>query len=176
MSGNPRVYRTDYLRPSKIHQIPFDPICILRVFSRSSINLPDHCFYDPLSGQFAVTSDKKRQHLLLYLVAVGSAISVAYVYPTPVTYSLFDTFTTDLSPALYDLIAIPLSLLFTGLVIFFMRGRSSTSFDTPDRIGVTQLTFIIERSIYIDNAYNIRAYNEAAFRCRLYQLPHRSSM
>ena len=50
------------------------------------------------------------------------------------------------------------------------------AYKPEDLIGVTQLTFIIERSIYIDNAYNIRAYNEAAFRCRLYQLPHRSSM
>ena len=33
------------------------------------------------------------------------------------------------------------------------------------KIGVTQLTFIIERSIYIDNTNNIRACNDQTFRC-----------
>ena len=32
-------------------------------------------------------------------------------------------------------------------------------------LGVTQLTFIIERSIYIDNTNNIRAKNKTAGRC-----------
>ena len=32
-------------------------------------------------------------------------------------------------------------------------------------IGVTQLTFIIERSIYVDSTNNIRASNETAIRC-----------
>ena len=36
---------------------------------------------------------------------------------------------------------------------------------SENEIGVTQLTFIIERSIYIDRTYNIRASNETAIRC-----------
>jgi len=32
-------------------------------------------------------------------------------------------------------------------------------------VGVTQLTFIIERSIYVDSTNNIRASNETAIRC-----------
>ena len=37
--------------------------------------------------------------------------------------------------------------------------------DTITVLGVTQLTFIIERSIYVDSTNNIRASNETAIRC-----------
>ena len=37
--------------------------------------------------------------------------------------------------------------------------------EEPYEIGVTQLTFIIERSIYINNTNNIRACNQTANGC-----------
>lgn len=67
------------------------------------------------------TSDEKKRSLLVYLVAIGSTLGIAYVYPTPVTYSLFNTFKINLSPIVYNLVAIPLSLIFLGLIIWYIR-------------------------------------------------------
>ncbi|MDD1723937.1 MAG: GntP family permease, partial [Methanospirillum sp.] len=71
------------------------------------------------------TSDEKKRSLLLYIVAVGSALGVAYVYPTPVTIPLFETFSPALSPVVYDLVAIPLSLIFLGILIWYIRRNVS---------------------------------------------------
>lgn len=71
------------------------------------------------------TSDEKKRSLLLYIVAVGSALGVAYVYPTPVTIPLFENLTPKLSPLVYDLVAIPLSLIFLGILIWYIRRKVS---------------------------------------------------
>ena len=58
--------------------------------------------------------------MLLYLAAVGSIISYALVYPTPVVIPLFDSFSLGMSPLLYDAISIPLSLAaLAGILLFF---------------------------------------------------------
>ena len=68
----------------------------------------------------------KKQRILLYLVALGSALGVAFVYPTPVTFPLFDNFASkNLSPLTYDLVAIPLSVIFLAILVLYGRRKLS---------------------------------------------------
>ncbi|HWQ67933.1 MAG TPA: hypothetical protein VN372_13830 [Methanospirillum sp.] len=68
----------------------------------------------------------RKRSALLYLVALGSTLGVAFVYPSPVTFPLFDSFAKlSISPFSYNLVAIPLSLFFLAiLVIGFRRIKS----------------------------------------------------
>ena len=67
--------------------------------------------------------DPKKRNVLLYLAAVGSIISYALVYPTPVVIPLFDAFSAGMSPLVFDAITIPLSLAaLAGILIFFRWG------------------------------------------------------
>lgn len=66
-------------------------------------------------------SENKR---LLYLAAVGSVLSYTLVYPTPVTIPLFTALGTGVSPLVFDLLAIPLSLLLLAGIILTARARS----------------------------------------------------
>ncbi len=72
-----------------------------------------------------LTGDPRKRSALLYLVAVGSAVGIAFVYPTPVTFPLFDTFKTSFSPLVYDLIIIPLTLIFLIPLIFIVKRKFS---------------------------------------------------
>ena len=65
--------------------------------------------------------DRNRRNILLYLAAVGSIISYALVYPTPVVIPLFDAFSKGMSPLLFDAISIPLSLVVLGVILLFFR-------------------------------------------------------
>jgi GntP family gluconate:H+ symporter len=65
--------------------------------------------------------DTIRRNVLLYLAAVGSIISYALVYPTPVVIPLFDAFSEGMSPLLFDAVSIPLSLLFLGGILLWFR-------------------------------------------------------
>lgn len=67
------------------------------------------------------TNDEKKRSLLLYLVAIGSTLGVAYVYPTPVTMPLFDTLAPDFSPIIYNAVAIPFSLILIGCLIWYIK-------------------------------------------------------
>jgi GntP family gluconate:H+ symporter len=68
----------------------------------------------------SIETDPKKRNVLLYLAAVGSIISYALVYPTPVVIPLFDTFSEGMSPLVFDAITIPLSLVaLAGILIFF---------------------------------------------------------
>jgi len=69
------------------------------------------------------TSDQKRRSLLLYLVAIGSTLGLAYFYPTPITYPLFDAFAPDYSPLMYNLVAVTLSLSFLGILIWYISRK-----------------------------------------------------
>lgn len=75
----------------------------------------------PMVAHF--TSDKKKQSFLLYLVAMGSALGIAYVYPTPVTMSLFENISTKLSQITYDLVAIPLALAFLAIMVLYIQKK-----------------------------------------------------
>jgi GntP family gluconate:H+ symporter len=80
----------------------------------------------------------RKQSILLYLVALGSAIGVAFVYPTPVTFPLFDSFSQkNLSPLTYDLVAIPLSLIFLALLVIYAR-RKMAGISEPDEEPVQE--------------------------------------
>ncbi|MDD4136698.1 MAG: GntP family permease [Methanoregula sp.] len=65
--------------------------------------------------------DKARRNILLYLAAVGSIISYALVYPTPVVIPLFTVFSAGTSPLVFDAVTIPLSLALLGGILLFYR-------------------------------------------------------
>jgi len=68
--------------------------------------------------------DRQKRNVLLYLAAVGSIISYALIYPTPVVIPLFDTFGGSMNPIWFDAITIPLSLvLLAGILVFFWLFR-----------------------------------------------------
>ncbi len=66
----------------------------------------------------------KKRSYLMYLVAIGSTLGVAFVYPSPVTFPLFDTFSPkNLSPFSFDLVAIPLSVAFLLVFVLWVRRK-----------------------------------------------------
>ena len=66
-------------------------------------------------------TDKAKRNILLYLAAVGSIISYALIFPTPVVIPLFSAFSAGTSALVYDAIAIPLSLIVLAGALFFYR-------------------------------------------------------
>jgi gluconate:H+ symporter, GntP family len=84
--------------------------------------------------------DTKKRNILLYLAAVGSIISYALIYPTPVVIPLFDAFALGMNPLLYNAIAIPVSLLaLAGILLFFHWARADVMVT-----GTSRLTYIDE--------------------------------
>ena len=69
----------------------------------------------------SLEKDPKKRTVLLYLAAVGSIISYALVYPTPVVIPLFDAFSGGMSPLFYNAISIPLSLAALGGILLFFQ-------------------------------------------------------
>ncbi len=69
----------------------------------------------------SLEKDPKKRTVLLYLAAVGSIISYALVYPTPVVIPLFDAFSEGMSPLFYNAISIPVSLAALGGVLLFFQ-------------------------------------------------------
>ncbi|MFH0966593.1 MAG: hypothetical protein V1862_02770 [Methanobacteriota archaeon] len=111
---------------SDIRHIVRNP-SIISSLSGFALAIPSTCpltsflVLSPMMENF--TSDRKKRSALLYLIAMGSALGVAYVYPTPVTLSLFENFSTSLSRITYDLIAIPLALAFLAVMVMYMRRK-----------------------------------------------------
>jgi len=118
-----------------IHQIVSD---IRRVLKNSAslsgfagylIAIPSTC---PITAFMILTPvmsylapEGRRRNALLYLVALGSTIGIAFVYPTPVTFPLFDTFNPkSLTPLTFDLVSVPLSLFFLGALVLYVRWRN----------------------------------------------------
>jgi GntP family gluconate:H+ symporter len=75
----------------------------------------------PILG--SLEQDPKKRNLLLYLAAVGSIISYALVYPTPVVIPLFEAFSAGMSPLFYDAVAVPLSLAALAGILLYFRYR-----------------------------------------------------
>jgi len=75
----------------------------------------------PILG--SLEKDPRKRNVLLYLAAVGSIISYALVYPTPVVIPLFDAFSGGMSPLFYDAVAVPLSLAALAGVLLYFRYR-----------------------------------------------------
>jgi GntP family gluconate:H+ symporter len=67
----------------------------------------------------------ERRTRLLYLAALGSVVSYALIYPTPVVIPLVEAFLKAEGVVLYDAIAIPLSFLLLVLLIALARLRGS---------------------------------------------------
>ena len=72
----------------------------------------------------SLEKDQTKRNVLLYLAAVGSIVSYALIYPTPVVIPLFDAFSGGMSPFLFDAVSIPLSLaVLAGILLFFRWAR-----------------------------------------------------
>ena len=113
---------------SDIRKVLKSPLS-LSGFAGYLIAIPSTCpitAYMILSPVIAhLAPEGKRQTNLLYLVALGSTLGVAFVYPTPVTFPLFDTFgPKNLSPLTFDLVTITLSVLFLAALILWVRRRN----------------------------------------------------
>jgi len=117
-----------------IHQIVSDIRRVLKNpnslsgFAGYLIAVPSTCpitAFMILTPVFSYIAPKgRRRSALMYLVALGSTIGIAFVYPTPVTFPLFDTFSPkNLSPLTFDLVAIPLSLIFLTALILYAGWR-----------------------------------------------------
>lgn len=89
----------------------------------------------PVIGQMGRDPDERKR--LLFLTAGGSVLSYTLVYPTPVVIPLFLQLGTGLSPLLYDLVAVPFSLLLLAGLVYLSRYRSRGEREraTPDEQG-----------------------------------------
>lgn len=68
---------------------------------------------------------------LVYITALGTLSSFAFLYPTPVTIPLFSSFSPGISPLWYDALALPVSLVILGgVIIAFTVLRGSIPEDT----------------------------------------------
>jgi len=78
----------------------------------------------PVISCFAGEGNVAGRKGLLYTAALGSLISFALIYPSPVIIALFSALPdVSLSPVLFDLIMIPVSLLILVGVIILMHHR-----------------------------------------------------
>jgi len=74
---------------------------------------------------------------LLYTAALGSLISFALIYPSPVIIALFSSLPdAALSPVLFDFIMIPVSLMILAAMIVLMHHRFRTPGDSGSNGGV----------------------------------------
>lgn len=80
----------------------------------------------------ALDREGRRRSGLLYLAALGSVVSYALVYPTPVVIPLVEAFDAEGSLLLYDAVAIPLSLLLALLLVLVARRRLGPAPPAPD--------------------------------------------
>jgi GntP family gluconate:H+ symporter len=75
--------------------------------------------------------DRAKRNVLLYLAAVGSIISYALIFPTPVVIPLFDAFSKGTSVLAYNACAIPLSLaVLAGAILFYRWARPEVTWVT----------------------------------------------
>lgn len=79
----------------------------------------------------ALESGARRRNALLYLAALGSVVSYALVYPTPVVIPLVEAFDAEDSLLLYDAVAVPLSLLVALLLVLVARRRLGPAAPAP---------------------------------------------
>jgi GntP family gluconate:H+ symporter len=94
-------------------------------FSGYLLALPVACsitafiILEPIVGSLGNVESRRTW---LSLAAIGSLISFALVYPTPVTIPLFESLTAGQSPITYDMIAVTLSLLLLAGILIFRPG------------------------------------------------------
>ncbi|MCX6684255.1 MAG: hypothetical protein NTZ37_05955, partial [Methanoregula sp.] len=82
----------------------------------------------PVISCFGGESGTPSRKGLLYTAALGSLISFALIYPSPVIITLFSAIPdAAISPVTFDLMMIPVSLLMLTAVILLMRHRFRSS-------------------------------------------------
>jgi len=75
----------------------------------------------------ALGGDSQKTKGLLYTAALGSLISFALIYPTPVIIALFSAIPgAAVSPFTFDLYILPIALVLLAGAIFLMRNRYET--------------------------------------------------
>ncbi len=80
----------------------------------------------------ALEREGRRRNVLLYLAALGSVASYAFVYPTPVVIPLVEAFGAEDSLLLYDAVAVPLSLFVALLLVLVARRRLGPAPPAPE--------------------------------------------
>ncbi|OPY37848.1 MAG: putative transporter [Methanoregula sp. PtaU1.Bin051] len=99
----------------------------------------------PIIGGLAGSEQDRKG--LLYTTALGSLISFALIYPTPVIIALFDALPdTAVPPVVFDLYMIPVSLILLALAVVLMQrrfgkgaSRQDESAGEPDLHGYPRL-------------------------------------
>jgi GntP family gluconate:H+ symporter len=87
----------------------------------------------PILGHMGDTKEQKNR--LLYIAALGSVISYALIYPTPVVIPLYDAFSGSLSPLALDAVTIPVSLaILAVLIVAVTRKGMITPGDTRETV------------------------------------------
>ena len=86
----------------------------------------------PILGHMGDTKEQKNR--LLYIAALGSVISYALIYPTPVVIPLYDAFSGNLSPLALDAVTIPVSLAILAILIVTITRKETMS---PGTTGET---------------------------------------
>ena len=82
----------------------------------------------PVIACFGGEGETQHRKGLLYTAALGSLISFALVYPSPVIIALFSALPdAAVSPVRFDLVMIPVSLLLLAAAILLMRHRFGTA-------------------------------------------------
>lgn len=78
-----------------------------------------------------LSGNKKLRNDLIYITALGTLSSFAFLFPTPVTIPLFSSFSTEISPLWYNALALPVSLMVLGgVIIAFTVRRGSIPEET----------------------------------------------
>jgi GntP family gluconate:H+ symporter len=86
----------------------------------------------PIVSGFAGTEKVRKG--LLYTTALGSLISFALIYPTPVIIALFAALPdAAVPPVVFDLFMIPIALLLLALAVVLMQHRFGTEVVPQDR-------------------------------------------
>jgi GntP family gluconate:H+ symporter len=62
-------------------------------------------------------SDKRKKIGILIIAAVAATLGTSFFYPTPVVYPIFEILNLNLSPLVYDAVAIPVALFVLGILI-----------------------------------------------------------
>ncbi len=96
-----------------------------------------------------------------YLAAIGSIISFALIYPTPVVIPLLSSLGKGTSPIMYDLVAIPVSLLLLGVLFitaYFVVFRAKPGTPGPAPVSGNGVSILAEPEQGAGTKLHLRAW------------------
>ena len=96
-----------------------------------------------------------------YLAAIGSIISFALIYPTPVVIPLLSSLGKGTSPIMYDLVAIPVSLLLLGVLFitaYFVIFRAKPGTPGPAPVSGNGVSILAEPEKGAGRGLHLRAW------------------